>query len=349
MDGQVSSKLGYEGWLKSKPEKFQRDVLGSTKFDLWNKGSLKFTDMVNQSGNALTLAQLNIKLDKPKKFKVVKMPKKTVGKGRQLFRSGKKARTPEELDDALFRAQSELDPESVEDAFSFWTTNNYIDYKVEFAEGVFKSKATQMMKETFEKLDGNHDGSMLYRGMSVLRKDEVFSSATGTKTQAQLADFVENLKVGDVVNDVTPLSFTKSDEIAKGFIDMKELSKGDVAVLFKVKGVKKQGYDIKDLSTAPWEEEVVIKPNSRMKIIRITTEGKDTFRRNYIDIDLNDPMHRGRLKRAFGKDYDLKKIRKDYAEGQGRILKMGNSELIQFELDPILVRGKITVIELELM
>jgi hypothetical protein len=347
MDGQVSSKLGYEGWLKSKPEKFQRDVLGSTKFDLWNKGNLKFTDMVNQSGNALTLSQLNIKLDKPKKIV------KTVREERQVFRSRNKAESPSKLDAQRERSlnnyEEGLEAKSPEEAFGFWTTSGYQDYKVQFAEGNLTSKATQIMKETFEKLDGNHDGSMLYRGMSVLRKNEVFSSATGTKTQAQLADFVENLKVGDVVNDITPLSFTKSDEIAKEFIDIKELAKGDVAVMFKVKGVKKQGYDISDLSTAPWEQEVVIKPSSRMRIISITTEGKDTFRRNFIDIDLNDPMHRGRLKKAFGKDYDLKKIRKDYASGQGKIVKMGNSELIQFELDPILVRGKITVIELELM
>ena len=71
MDGQVSSKLSYEGWLKGKSESFQREVLGAKKFDLWKKGELKFTDMVNQSGNALTVEQLNIKLDKPKKIKKV--------------------------------------------------------------------------------------------------------------------------------------------------------------------------------------------------------------------------------------------------------------------------------------
>ncbi len=62
MDGQVSSKLSYEGWLKGKSESFQREALGAKKFDLWKKGELKFTDMVNQSGNALTVEQILNKL-----------------------------------------------------------------------------------------------------------------------------------------------------------------------------------------------------------------------------------------------------------------------------------------------
>jgi hypothetical protein len=62
MDGQVSSKLTYESWLKGKSSKFQRDALGAKKYELWKKGDLKFTDMVDQSGNALTLEQLERKL-----------------------------------------------------------------------------------------------------------------------------------------------------------------------------------------------------------------------------------------------------------------------------------------------
>ena len=63
MDGQVSDKLSYEGWLKTKPKSFQKDVLGAKKYKLWKEGKLPFTDMVNQSGNALTLEQLENKLN----------------------------------------------------------------------------------------------------------------------------------------------------------------------------------------------------------------------------------------------------------------------------------------------
>jgi len=62
MDGQVSGKIGYEGWLKSKDASFQKETLGSGKYELWKKGKLGFTDMVNGSGNPLTLSQIEKKL-----------------------------------------------------------------------------------------------------------------------------------------------------------------------------------------------------------------------------------------------------------------------------------------------
>ena len=63
MDGQVSEKLNYESWLKTKSKGFQKEVLGAKKYELWQEGKLSFTDMVNQSGNALTLEQLENKLN----------------------------------------------------------------------------------------------------------------------------------------------------------------------------------------------------------------------------------------------------------------------------------------------
>ena len=78
MDGQVSDKKGYESWLKGKSEPFQRDALGAQKYDLWKRDKLKFTDLVNQSGNPLTVQQLNTKLDKPKPKKP-KIPNPVLG------------------------------------------------------------------------------------------------------------------------------------------------------------------------------------------------------------------------------------------------------------------------------
>lgn len=62
MDGQVSAKKNYEKWLKSKSESFQKEVLGKGKWELWQKGELGFTDMVDQTGNPLTLDQLKSEL-----------------------------------------------------------------------------------------------------------------------------------------------------------------------------------------------------------------------------------------------------------------------------------------------
>ncbi len=59
MDGQVSESIKYEDWLKSKPESFQKEVLGAGKWELWKTGSLGFTDLIDQSGNELSLSELN--------------------------------------------------------------------------------------------------------------------------------------------------------------------------------------------------------------------------------------------------------------------------------------------------
>ncbi len=63
MDGQVSGKMNYEGWLKTKDSAFQKEVLGSGKYKLWKEEKLGFTDMVSGSGKPLTLGQLENKLN----------------------------------------------------------------------------------------------------------------------------------------------------------------------------------------------------------------------------------------------------------------------------------------------
>jgi SPP1 gp7 family putative phage head morphogenesis protein len=61
MDGQVSKGLNYEDWLRSKPESFQKEALGVGKWKLWKKGKVGFTDLLDQSGNPLSLEQLQDK------------------------------------------------------------------------------------------------------------------------------------------------------------------------------------------------------------------------------------------------------------------------------------------------
>lgn len=65
MDGQVPADLDYETWLKTrKSVAFQKEVLGVGKWDLWQRGKISFTDLVDQRGNELTLAELRAKYDK---------------------------------------------------------------------------------------------------------------------------------------------------------------------------------------------------------------------------------------------------------------------------------------------
>ncbi len=55
MDGQVSDKITYEEWLKTKPEAFQLQVLGPTKHAMWKEGKLPFSQLIDQSHNPLTI------------------------------------------------------------------------------------------------------------------------------------------------------------------------------------------------------------------------------------------------------------------------------------------------------
>ena len=61
MDGQVAAGVNYEDWLRGKSEKFQKEKLGVGKWRLWNEGKIGFKDLVDQTGNELTLEELKKK------------------------------------------------------------------------------------------------------------------------------------------------------------------------------------------------------------------------------------------------------------------------------------------------
>jgi hypothetical protein len=61
MDGQVSETTTYEDWLKSKPVEFQKEALGPGKYEMWKNDKLTFAQMVDQTGNPMTLAELQAK------------------------------------------------------------------------------------------------------------------------------------------------------------------------------------------------------------------------------------------------------------------------------------------------
>ena len=74
MDGQVSSKISYEDWLKTKGEEFQKEVLGPGKFELWKAKKIGFKDLTNAMGNPLNVAQLKLKYGEiPKPAKPTKV------------------------------------------------------------------------------------------------------------------------------------------------------------------------------------------------------------------------------------------------------------------------------------
>jgi SPP1 gp7 family putative phage head morphogenesis protein len=58
MDGQVPADIGFDAWLKTKSTEFQDDLLGAGKADLWRKGKIGLSDLIDQSGRPLSLEQL---------------------------------------------------------------------------------------------------------------------------------------------------------------------------------------------------------------------------------------------------------------------------------------------------
>jgi SPP1 gp7 family putative phage head morphogenesis protein len=61
-DGQPPRVLRYEEWLRGRSAKFQREVLGPSRFKLWSEGGISLERFVNDRGQLLTLNQLRTKL-----------------------------------------------------------------------------------------------------------------------------------------------------------------------------------------------------------------------------------------------------------------------------------------------
>jgi hypothetical protein len=58
MDGQVAEDLNYESWLRTKPEIFQKEVLGPGRWDLWQRNQIGLHQLIDQSGRPLRLEEL---------------------------------------------------------------------------------------------------------------------------------------------------------------------------------------------------------------------------------------------------------------------------------------------------
>jgi hypothetical protein len=58
MGGPVSGDTTWESWMKGLPTDQQAEILGPVRQKLWDSGKLSISDLVDQRGNALTLAQL---------------------------------------------------------------------------------------------------------------------------------------------------------------------------------------------------------------------------------------------------------------------------------------------------
>jgi hypothetical protein len=61
MNGQVAGNTTYDAWLNKQTEQMQKEILGAKKYEFWKRNSLTMSDMVDQTGNPLTLKELTDK------------------------------------------------------------------------------------------------------------------------------------------------------------------------------------------------------------------------------------------------------------------------------------------------
>ncbi|MGH2362930.1 MAG: phage minor head protein, partial [bacterium] len=62
LTGTVSEDLNFEEWLRNQPKSRQVAALGPTRWELWDKGKISLSDLVDQTGRPLTLAQLQARI-----------------------------------------------------------------------------------------------------------------------------------------------------------------------------------------------------------------------------------------------------------------------------------------------
>lgn len=74
VDGQIAAKTTFDDFLKRKGKEYQEEVLGPGRAELWREGKITLADLVNGSGNPLTLDQLKSKVSgvKPAKEPTLK-------------------------------------------------------------------------------------------------------------------------------------------------------------------------------------------------------------------------------------------------------------------------------------
>jgi SPP1 gp7 family putative phage head morphogenesis protein len=58
MDGSVAQDISFDDWLRSKPKELADEMLGKGRAELWRDGKITLQQLLDQSGNPLTLEQL---------------------------------------------------------------------------------------------------------------------------------------------------------------------------------------------------------------------------------------------------------------------------------------------------
>lgn len=71
MDGYVARDMSFDSWLKKKGTAVQEKMLGKERARLWREGKISTTDLINQKGRPLTVAELENVSGTPKRQRIL--------------------------------------------------------------------------------------------------------------------------------------------------------------------------------------------------------------------------------------------------------------------------------------
>lgn len=73
MDGYVARDMSFDAWLKKKGTAVQDKMLGKARAKLWRDGKISTTDLINQKGRPLTVAELETVPGTPKRQRILSL------------------------------------------------------------------------------------------------------------------------------------------------------------------------------------------------------------------------------------------------------------------------------------
>ena len=239
MNGQVPAKQTYGQWLKKQPKVIQNEALGPTRANLFRRGELKITQLVDQTGRPLTLDELEtrsglaVKASEP-------LLKSSIPSTKSLkFDSSKHFNASNAWEEGLSHKQRV--------AIERYTGDSYRTIKAAIRGQRTTATAKQQAFVLEEALSSAPNGSgIVWRGVTRL-DPKIMSRLKRSKT---------------IVFD-SPTSTSLDRGVAESFL--KGRVSPENSVVFKIR--TKTGVDLRSFTNE--EMEVLVRTNTRYRVVSI--------------------------------------------------------------------------------
>lgn len=246
MNGQVPESTTFAKWFEGQSKANQEKYLGVERYNLYKEGKINFSDLVNQRGQTVAIKDLNKLSDVVEEVK----------DNRTLFSSAKISKN---RDDDTYMA---LDT---------WTGGEDYHIKQAFRENIINDD--ERLNEIFSKsqIKEIKDFNNIFETYQPDRFESAYRGLHFDVGDDTINKFT-SLKVGDIIEDKAPSSWSKNQSIAREFAGGDE--EGYNGVLYKLKNAK--GYDIEKYSEYSEEEEILMLPK-KIRITKVIQEGSKTI------------------------------------------------------------------------